>query len=610
MLFHNSRDLLYRAPFGALPCGGTVTLRVRSDREDARVFLRIWWAGSAQEHEMTRIGHDLLEYVYDLPCYPGLLWYYFIEETGGARAYYGNAGDRLGGIGEMSWSEPPSYQITVYDGDYKTPEWMREGIMYQIMLDRFCEGKPRSEKELSKDSHYHENWDEAPEVNYTEEHGNASSDFYGGDLIGLQKKLPYLSKLGISVIYLNPIFKSRSNHKYDTGDYEQIDPGFGTIEDFRALCRSAKRLGIRIVLDGVFSHVGCDSRYFNYNGNYDEVGAYQSKESKYYPWFTFNSYPEDYDCWWGFKIQPNVREMEPSFYDYIITGENSISWRYLNDGAYGWRLDVADELPMDFIRGLRRRIKEKPGACLIGEVWEDPSNKVAYGETRSYCLGDTLDSTMNYPLRDALLSFILGEINANQLVRRLDSMRENLPTPFYFSTLNLIGSHDKPRTLNVLAGQTDLSPIRELRRVTTMSDEEYKLACKRFTAVLRFLCALPGMPSVYYGDEAGMQGMDDPFNRGTFPWGKEDKDLTNEVQSILNTRRENQALKTGMVKFFAVSQDVVCVLREIRGVDAFGKKHPHQRVMCVLNRSYKDISIELFGTTIQLDGISSRLIEL
>jgi len=611
MLFHNSRDLLYRAPFGATPCNTTITLRVRSDQENAQVWLRTWWADKAEEREMRRTGRDLFEITIETPGYPGLLWYYFIEQVGDIRAYYGNAKDCLGGTGEMSQAEPPSFQITVYDGDYKTPEWMRESVMYQIMLDRFCEGKPRSEKKLNSNSHYHASWNEPPELNTVEdEFGDPSNDFFGGDLVGLQKKLPYLSKLGITVIYLNPIFQGRSNHKYDTGDYESIDPGFGTMEDFRALLRSAKRLGIRIILDGVFSHVGCDSRYFNLQGNYPDVGAYQSEESPYHSWFTFRSCRDDYECWWNFKTLPNVREMEPSYYDYIIGGENAIAWRYPQEGTYGWRLDVADELPMDFLRGLRRRVKEKPGACLIGEVWEDPSNKVAYGEMRSYCLGDTLDSTMNYPLRDALIGFMMGDIDSHGLARRLDSMRENLPAPFYYSMLNLLGSHDKPRTINVLAGQTNLSPIRALRRPTRLSEGMYAMGKRRYAALLRFLCALPGMPSIYYGDEAGMQGMDDPFNRGTFPWGREDQALTDEVQSILHERRVSQALRTGTVKFFAVGADVICVLREIRGVDAFGKKYPPERVLCVLNRSEQEISFELFSSQISLEGVSSRLIRL
>ena len=610
MLFHNSRDLQYRAPQGAVPCGSAVTLRARSSIADARVLLRTWWAGNAAEYEMRRTERDLFEIVLDIPAQPGLMWYYFIEDCGASRAYYGNAADGLGGSGQMRETEPPSFQITVYDSAFKTPEWMREGIMYQVMVDRFCEGKPRAQKALSADAHYHKDWNEPPELNSGDEYANVCNDFYGGDLEGLRKKLPYLSRLGVTVLYLNPIFRSRTNHKYDTGDYESIDPGFGTLEDFRALCRSAKRVGIRIVLDGVFSHVGSDSRYFNREGTYPDLGAYQSPKSPYYPWFDFRKYPGDYDCWWGFKSMPNVREMEPSHYEYIVSGKDAIASRYLEDGAYGWRLDVADELPMDFIRGLRRRVKEKNGACLIGEVWEDPSNKVAYGETRSYCLGDTLDSTMNYPLRNALLSFMLGDIDAHALVRQLDSQRENLPAPFYYSMLNLLGSHDRPRVINVFAGEKNLSPIRALRRATTLSDEAYALGKKRFIAVFRFLCALPGMPSLYYGDEAGMQGMDDPFNRAAFPWGREDTDLTRAIHEIFSERHHSHALKTGMVKFFAASDDVVCALREIRGTDAFGKKYPHERVLCVLNRAETSIAFDLFAAHVELDGMSSCYIRL
>ena len=560
MVRHDSRDPLYRTPSGARPTGSDVILRCRAD--DARaVTLRLWWDDGEIRRPMTASprGAGLFEIRLTLPEQSGLLWYYFIVDFDGETRLYGNADDRLGGEGRLYDHEPPSFQMTVYDEEFDTPRWMREGLLYQIMPDRFAaRGKNAPEA-----GWLHEKWDEPPAIHVDPStHDNRADDFFGGNFRGVMDRLDYLKELGVTAIYFNPIFRARSNHKYDTGDYETIDPSFGTREDFEALCDRARVLGIRILLDGVFSHTGSDSRYFNRLGRYDSLGAYQSMESPYAPWYRFKRWPDEYDCWWGFETLPTVNKSDESYRRYILTGENAIVKRWLRRGASGWRLDVADELPVPFLRTLRKSVKSvDPDAAVLGEVWEDASNKVAYGQLRCYCLGDTLDSVMNYPLREGLIGFLLGEIDAYALKRRLDALYENYPAPFAAALMNLLGSHDKARVINRLSGAEPENRPREQRVFTLLSDAEYERGKRRFIKAWRFLCAMPGMPCLYYGDEAGAQGGDDPFCRGTYPWGHEDRALMEEIKRVNHARLKSRAAQNGSLELIAPDADTLTVVR-------------------------------------------------
>ncbi|MDD6873504.1 MAG: glycoside hydrolase family 13 protein [Clostridiales bacterium] len=560
MVRHDSRDPLYRTPSGARPTGSDVILRCRAD--DARaVTLRLWWDDGEIRRPMTASprGAGLFEIRLTLPEQSGLLWYYFIVDFDGETRLYGNADDRLGGEGRLYDHEPPSFQLTVYDEEFDTPRWMREGLLYQIMPDRFAaRGKNAPEA-----GWLHEKWDEPPAIHVDPRtHDNRADDFFGGNFRGVMDRLDYLKELGVTAIYFNPIFRARSNHKYDTGDYETIDPSFGTREDFEALCGRARALGIRILLDGVFSHTGSDSRYFNRLGRYDSLGAYQSLESPYASWYRFKRWPDEYDCWWGFETLPTVNKSDESYRRYILTGENAIVKRWLRRGASGWRLDVADELPVPFLRTLRKSVKSvDPDAAVLGEVWEDASNKVAYGQLRCYCLGDTLDSVMNYPLREGLIGFLLGEIDAYALKRRLDALYENYPAPFAAALMNLLGSHDKARVINRLSGAEPENRPREQRAFTPLSDAEYERGKRRFIKAWRFLCAMPGMPCLYYGDEAGAQGGDDPFCRGTYPWGHEDRALMEEIKRVNHARLKSRAAQNGSLELIAPDADTLTVVR-------------------------------------------------
>ncbi|MDD6932981.1 MAG: glycoside hydrolase family 13 protein [Eubacteriales bacterium] len=551
-LYHDSRDETYRCPAGAQPCGASVRLFLQTDAPDA--IVRFWVDDHAYLYPMHAVSGGF-EYTFSLPEKPCIVWYYFI--CGGA--YYGNARDNLGGPGEIYAHEPPSYQITVYDPAYETPAWMGDGVMMQIMPDRFfrggdfpCRGK------------LHADWYEQPELSLSANGDNAANDFFGGDLLGIRQKLPYIASLGVTALYLNPVFLSPSNHKYDTSDYLQIDPAFGTEADLSALCAEGEKFGIRVILDGVFSHTGADSVYFNREHTFPGPGACDSKDSPYYSWYTFLHWPDKYRCWWGFDTLPNVDKTSRAFREFIIRGEDSVCAHWLRAGTSGWRLDVADELPMDFIAEFRARLKkENPQAALIGEVWDDPSRKVAYGALRSYCLGDTLDGVMNYPLRAAILGYLLGQISPADCARQILSLYENVPPAFARANMNLLGSHDKPRALSVLADAGNMEPDRKYRHPVQLTPEQYALGRKRLIAAWNLVCALPGMPTIYYGDEAGLTGMADPYCRRTYPWGREDETLIAAYRAAA-LRRKNKVLTRGDVRI-EPGEESIKIIRTLAG---------------------------------------------
>ena len=570
MLLHNSHDPYYRQPLGALSCGSAILLRCKCDIA-VSVDLRIW-DGGEKIYSMTEESQNTYIAELTVPLQPMLWWYDFIIHTESGELRYGNAYDQLGGEGALYEYTPASFQVTVYDPAFKTPTYMHEGVIYQIFPDRFFHA-PSSSVHIRSDIQLHINWYDSPYVNIDpRSHDNMALDFFGGTLNGIAEKLPYLKDLGITVLYLNPIFQARSNHKYDTGDYSKIDPMFGTEEEFQSLCEKAASLGIHILLDGVFSHTGEDSVYFNRYGTYDSVGAYQSTASPYFSWFTFMDYPILYRCWWDIPTLPEVRKDDPTYRHFLLNQKDGIVPKWLKSGADGWRLDVADELPMDFLRELRQSVKAtKKDALVLGEVWEDASNKVAYHVPRSYCLGDTLDSVMNYPLREEIIRFLTCESDAYQLARLIRHQKEVYPAPFLYALMNLLGSHDRARIINVLAGCEGKDLPREERALLQLTQEQYHTGSQRFVKGVEILCALPGAPTLYYGDEAGMQGSADPFNRGTYPWGQEDTSLQFAIRELLYNRKSSPVLKTGYIDAWAKDSDTLMIRRYFQnGFDALG----------------------------------------
>lgn len=584
MLKHNSHDIFYRNPVTPIKTGEKVRIRIEYDGSSTPILRT--WTNKEQCYEMLLVDENLYEYTLTMPEEPCQLWYNFLIENNQGTIIYGNSNDMLGGEGQTYNKDFHSYLIVVYDKNFTTPDYLHKGIIYQIFPDRFKKGDYKP-KELIEGRTYRD-WHEDPLLNIDVKNGdNYAHDFFMGNLRGIVEKLDYLEDLGISVLYLNPIFKAGTNHRYDTGDYTKIDPYLGDDREFDLLCKEAEKRGIRIILDGVFSHSGADSKYFNLYNNYDSVGAYQSTESEYYNWYTFRNYPDDYLAWWGIYTLPELNKHDPGLQDFFLNEETGIASKWLKDGASGWRLDVADELPMDFLEKLRLSIKNTDEqAAIIGEVWEDASNKVAYEQIRCYCYGDTLDGVMNYPLRIEIINFLMGKTDAYNLSKLLLHQREVYPTPFLYACMNLISSHDRARILNVFADEEHNGGDRAFNKNVKLTKDQYNDAYKKYLKALSLLTALPGSPTVYYGDEAGMQGTADPWNRRPYPWGYIDRSLHEETREILQRRKNSSVLKTGDIDIDVIDENTIKIIREIKnGVDVFGNKAENGKVIMILDRS-------------------------
>ncbi len=544
-IFHDSHNSELRNPFGAVSVGVKVRIRLWTSKKCSAYINLINFYNNQIEVQMKEIGWNSLlnnliyEIEVDTSNNIGLIYYYFRVNYCGRDIIYGNNIEALGGVGQVYFNEPVSYQITIYNKQ-EVPSWYREGIIYQIFVDRFFNGEDEG-KVLNpkKNTFIYGNWDDSPMYIKDVDGNIARWDFYGGNLLGVKKKLEYIKLLGVSVIYFNPIFDSPSCHKYDTGDYEKIDPMFGDEEIFKDLCSEAEKLGMRIILDGVFSHTGSDSKYFNKFGNYDSLGAYQSLQSPYYRWYRFNDYPNLYETWWGFSNMPNVDELNPSYLDYIIRNNNSVIEKWISLGAGGWRLDVADELPDEFIKILKKKLKEvKKDSVLIGEVWEDASNKVSYNRKREYLFGNELDSVTNYPLRQIILDLVKNNIGSKYFIKKYLSLKENYPKEYFYSTMNMLGNHDTERVLTMLNNNINLLKEAVVIQMT-----------------------LPGVPLIYYGDEAGLTGGKDPSNRKSYPWGKENKDILEFYKKISAIRVSEEALRNGEIEFLKFNNGILAYER-------------------------------------------------
>jgi len=596
-IFHNSHEEKYRFPFGAVPCSSKVSLglTIKSTKpvNSAEVIVSPE-SGSEQRRPMTILngqGEGLHYTAYiDIPGEPGLLWYYFELVIGGEKFFYGNNERSSGGIGRLYSTIPAGYQITVYMGEAKTPHWYKKAIMYQIFVDRFRNGsKDGKVQNPKRNSFIYANWEDTPTYIKDCEKGSIDRwDFFGGNLQGVMDRLEYLKELGITVIYLNPIFEAPSNHKYDTADYKRIDPMFGSNEVFKDLCERAGKLGISIMLDGVFSHTGSDSLYFNRYGNYPGIGAYQSPESPYNSWYRFRCSRDDYECWWGVDNLPNVNEMDPGYLDFIITGQDSVIKYWMELGAKGWRLDVADELPDEFIRLLRKTMKHKDAdSILMGEVWEDASNKISYGSRRAYLMGAELDSVMNYPFRGIMIDFFRGNHDAKRANEALMSIYENYPLHNFYCNMNLIGSHDVPRILTILGEAPEEQNMSQKEKERyRLPEGQRALGIARLKLLTLIQMTFPGVPCIYYGDEAGLEGYRDPLNRGTYPWGSENLELLEWYKAVTSIRRRYDVLSTGKWIPVLASGDALGYVRKVEnGRDMFGEQCEDNTAFILVNRN-------------------------
>lgn len=517
MIQFNPRKPYYKKPFGAITKNTDLFFRIKvtGDRPavSARLLLTDDSDGSIAPWEGRAVVLPETElYEFELQIGKNGLYFYRFEVV------YQDGGTE----------QTSDYQLTVYSVDYSTPEWLKKGVMYQIFPDRFARSENYQAPLQSKEYFLREDWGGLPNDKPDSKGIVRNNDFFGGNLRGIIEKLDYLEDLGVTVIYLNPIFEAYSNHRYDTADYKKIDPMLGMEKDFIELCGRAEDRGIRIILDGVFNHTGSDSLYFNKEGRFTELGAYQSKDSPYYKWYRFIEYPDKYEAWWGIDTLPSVSETEPSYLNHIIRSEDSVVKHWLRCGASGFRLDVADELPDEFLEALREAVKATdPDAAVIGEVWEDASNKMAYGRRRKYFLGDQLDSVMNYPLKNAVIDFLLRKTDGPALEQTVNGIWENYPPPAFNALMNIMGTHDTRRILTVLSENS--------------RDDDYSR--QRLFLDLLITAFMPGILCIYYGDEIGMSGGKDPFNRLCFEPEKGDPAILRFFRRLFAFRRRIDGLE-------------------------------------------------------------------
>ena len=563
------RDIAFKKPFGAVLCGTEVSFILRPEAErgirDAWLVVYEEFGEKRGRVALSPLPEGGFGGVYRAPEQPELTWYQFAaEDAGGRQHLYGPEGWDCG--------EGSRWQLTVYAGSRETPTWFGRGVTYQIFPDRFFRTEIPDPTGMVGDRVVHEDWAETPEY-LPDEHGQVlNRDFFGGNLAGIVEKLDYLQSLSVTTLYLNPIFESASNHRYNTADYLAIDPMLGTEGDFQFLCREAHRRGMRIILDGVFNHNGSNSRYFNAEGFYPELGAAQSQDSPYYKWYHFSHWPDRYDAWWGIDTLPAVEENEPSYREFMIRGRDSVVRRWLRAGADGWRLDVADELPDDFIEEIRDAMEaEKPGSILLGEVWEDGSNKIAYSKRRRYLLGGETHGLMNYPFRTAALAWLTGG-DAGEFQEAMERIREHYPPAAFYSAMNFLGTHDTARILTLLGAERTPESKTE-RAAYRLRPEERKRGVERLMLGALLLYVFPGSPTVYYGDEAGMEGFEDPLNRHTYPWGGEDQKVLGWYRLLGRLRAEHSCLQDGGIRYLAAEGGLLILER----------RDDKERLVCVMN---------------------------
>ena len=635
----------YRSPAEPVP-GDEVTIRLRTGRYNVdKAYLVV----DNVEHVMTRVRSESMFDYYEAKINVGTdkIYYYFKVELGRTVCYY----NQIGAIKDLN----PYYNFQITPG-FKTPEWAKGAVMYQIFVDRFYNGDKSNDVLDDEYNYIGEHVCQVKDWNkYPAQMG--IREFYGGDLKGVLDKLDYLEGLGIEVIYFNPLFVSPSNHKYDIQDYDYIDPHFGVIVDdegevlkegdtdnthatryinrvtrksnleasnefFVQFVEEVHRRGMKVILDGVFNHCGSFNKWLDRERIYEagkgyEPGAYVAQDSPYHTFFKFYNehnwpYNEFYDGWWGHDTLPklNYEGSEKLMEDIMRIGAKWVSPPF---NADGWRLDVADELPDGFIEFLRKRLKSiDPDGVLLGEVWEEATNKHSMGGRRKYVDGHELDSVMDYPFRRLLMDFFLGRIDGEGLARGLLRLMENYPPQFYESLLNLMGSHDVVRAITALAGAPDRDSLtREQQAAYSPTIEQLKAGRKRFMAAAAVQYMMPGAPCLYYGDEAGLTGMADPFNRGTYPWGQEDTELIAYFQKLgeLHKRAKGGCAFAGRGDVFTLYRpEVICMVnRSCEPVTAcFADKDFCGNIRAELENGCIERELPPYGAAILIKGQEER----
>lgn len=569
----DSKQLEYKYPFGCLKQDEECSLSLYIPRRFAATHVTICIECHGAEDILVPMEWDGLEEGYDRytgqfsleSC--GLYYYHFHVQTTQMEYDLYKQGSH-----DTCRNHGVKWQVTCYDKRCDTLDSYRGKVYYQIFPDRFhAEGRCELTDKLGPFT-IHEHLHDVPIYEPNEEGEILNNDFFGGNLKGITAKLPYLKELHVSVLYLNPIFMAYSNHRYDTADYKRIDPMLGTTEDFVELCNEAHKLGMKVILDGVFSHTGSNSIYFDKHNLFHE-GAYHHPDSPYRDWFQFTEYPTKYVSWWGIDTLPTVNKMNESFRQFIMERDDSVIRHWLRLGADGYRLDVADELPDDFIERLNEIVKEeKQDSIVIGEVWEDASNKVSYGVQRTYFSRRELDAVMNYPYKNAIIHFVRGETNAHHLADTIMTIAENYPKPILDCVMNMLSSHDTMRILTVL-GANDHSLSKADKAKFKLSEHQLQAAIVRekIAAVLQY--TLPGSPCIYYGDEVGLEGFEDPLNRRYFPWWDMNRDLLGFYRKLGRVKAHHEALRIGTIRIVEEEGRVLGYIRE----------HGHEQILVMVN---------------------------
>ncbi|AEV94587.1 glycoside hydrolase family 13 protein [Pediococcus claussenii] len=574
-----------KKPFGAVLHGTEIQFAISIHNLDVvQISLQVDQDGhwdTEKSVQMTPSGDDQNRFVGAFrPNISGLYFYYFKIQTDTATLYYGCVNGGFGGPGTVyqNRAQVQMYQITCLAEVETIPEWYQNAVFYHIFVDRFSNGNPDDQVNQPKaNSFIYGRKTDLPVYIRNSQNDILRWDFYGGNLKGIEQKLPYLADLGVTALYLSPIFEARSNHRYDTGDYFKIDGILGTLADFDHLLSKIHQMGMHVVLDGVFNHVGADSKYFNLWKSYENDGAVQSVNSPYYSWFDFLKYPTDYKSWWGIKDLPTINKDEVSYQNYIYGNDDSVLNYWTSRGVDGWRLDVADELPDSFIGGIRKAVSQYPERVVIGEVWEDASHKVAYNQRRHYLEGGMLQATMNYPLRELIINTLNRKIKPRGWWRRLGTLQENYPQTAFNNALNNIGTHDTERILTAVGNDKTL-----------------------LLNAMWLLFSLPGTPCLYYADETGMLGGTDPENRAFYPWGHEDQEILSEVKKAIIWRKHHNWINKAQFTPFYI-EDTVIGLRY---------QSEDNQLSVLLNVTESDQDVELAdvigidGSTIIRDGKS------
>jgi cyclomaltodextrinase len=628
---HDVTSSFYRSPKGAVATGTQVTLRLLlSNYSDSIHSVRLFYVYGLESFsegyvlmrresceeieklaEESRYPDDAVVFSADIRMNdePGLFFYWFEVRFEDGRYRWGFPDKSTEGMKARTLKSSPSFrsdgsevipgfQITVHVADFQTPDWMKGAVLYQIFPDRYNRGSQFDETKALEEMRFperiwHSDWSEEVDIAGKEPEGYEACDFYGGTLSGITEKLESLAEIGVTVLYLNPVLKAKSNHRYDTGDYLNVDPLLGSNEDLLELFEKARDLGIRVIMDGVFSHTGSDSLYFNRYDRYDSVGAWQEKRdgtpSPYTSWFRFDDDAEKrmlepcmsengnmiapYECWWDFHSLPNVHEDDLTYREFIC-GPDGVLARWLRAGCSGVRLDVSDELPDSFLRLLRRRVKaENPDAFILGEIWEEPTARISYGHYRDFLFGRTHDAVMGYAFRKYVIDFLKGNTNAITLRYGFEHLCTVTPFEALFSQMNLLGSHDTKRIITKLAGVPQ-PPKREDQIRLTLSSVERKRGKELVLAGMLLQLAFPGAMAVYYGDELGMEGYEDPFNRRTYPWGTPEGDFTARVRRLMKLRASTPVLRTGRFEVLEADRQTIAMRRYLTesGEDVFGRQ--------------------------------------